>query len=203
MSPSNAARPAVLRGRAMTESRATPNPLTMETSSVVVGKGAMGENLKFGRGAAIAHDRRQRSARGIGRLLALTAVLSLGLGCLISWITTQGQVTQLSGELRATRHYLDRLQGELIAEQALFRSLPGIFPDQPCLIEIESTPDRTVYLTDGSVSEDLIRGLLAVGQVEVRPYQPAVETGLWRSLVRPVVAIEVVKDSYLLAQGEF
>jgi hypothetical protein len=77
-----------------------------------------------------------------------------------------------------------------------------VFPDQPCLIEIESTADRVVYLTDGQVSEDLVRGLLSLGHVEVRPYRPVVETSLWRSLVRPVVAIEVVKDSTQYFPGD-
>ncbi|MDP1559825.1 MAG: FecR/PupR family sigma factor regulator [Pirellulaceae bacterium] len=146
--------------------------------------------------------------RWSGTWLTLTVTAALLLVSTWSgwWFgTTQanGKVDVLETELQLTRHYADVVTGTLLAEQSTFRSLAGVFPDRPCLIEIENTNDRVVYLADGPVPEDLLRGLVQLGQVRVQPYRPEIETPLWNSLRRPVVAIEVEKfSSVLLAQGD-
>jgi len=134
--------------------------------------------------------------------LVTVALLTLGARGWGAWSEAQAALVALTEKLGQTQSYVEELQEELTAERTVFRSLRGVFPDHPCLIEIESTADRVVYLTDGQVSEDLVRGLLSLGQVEVRPFRPLVETSLWRSMVRPVVAIEVAKDSTQFFPGE-
>lgn len=135
-------------------------------------------------------------------LVTLGALLAVGASDWGALSESQAARVALTERLARTQAHVQELQEELSAERTVFRSLRGVFPDQPCLIEIESTADRVVYLTDGQVSEDLVRGLLSLGHVEVRPYRPVVETSLWRSLVRPVVAIEVVKDSTQYFPGD-
>jgi hypothetical protein len=146
--------------------------------------------------------------RWTGAWLTLTVTAALLLvsawsGWWFGATQANGKVDVLEADLQLTRHYADVVTGTLLAEQSTFRSLAGVFPDRPCLIEIENTNDRVVYLADGPVPEDLLRGLVQLGQVRVEPYRPEIETPLWNSLRRPVVAIEVEKfSSLLLAQGD-
>jgi hypothetical protein len=134
--------------------------------------------------------------------LVTVTLVTLGAREWRTWRGAEATRVELTERLAQTQNYVEELQQELVAERTVFRTLRSVFPDQPCLIEIESTEDRVVYLTDGRVSEDLVRGLLSLGQVEVRPFRPLVETSLWRSMVRPVVAIEVAKDSAQVFPGE-
>jgi len=175
--------------------------------------GAMGSGTTAGDREQRPKQRRQARTRvGWGPAMnwAVTAGLALVTVALVTLGTrdwgalSESQAARVALTERLTRAQanVQELQAELSAERTVFRSLRGVFPDQPCLIEIESTADRVVYLTDGQVSEDLVRGLLSLGHVEVRPYRPVVETSLWRSLVRPVVAIEVVKDSTQYFPGD-
>lgn len=136
--------------------------------------------------------------------LALLTVATITLGVHQWRAANQSELVrlELTERLAESLAQAEDLQQELVAERTVLRTLRSVFPDQPCLIEIESTEDRVVYLTDGRVSEDLVRGLLSLGQVEVRPFRPLVETSLWQSMVRPVVAIEVAKNSTQVFPGE-
>jgi hypothetical protein len=138
-------------------------------------------------------------------LLALTCAILLGT-VVGSWrmiADRAAMAATLEQELSVSHEYIEQLAGTILAERSTFRNLAGVFPDRPCLIEIENTGDRVVYLADGPVPEDLLRGLVNMGQVRVQPYQPDFETPLWKSLDRPIVAIEVDKfSSLLLAQGD-
>ncbi len=138
-------------------------------------------------------------------LLAVTCAILLGIVVGNWWLAANraSTVATLEQELSVSHEYIEQLAGTILAERSTFRNLAGVFPDRPCLIEIENTGDRVVYLADGPVPEDLLRGLVNMGQVRVQPYQPDFETPLWKSLDRPIVAIEVDKfSSLLLAQGE-
>jgi hypothetical protein len=138
-------------------------------------------------------------------LLAVTCAILLGTVVGSWWMVANraATVATLEQELSVSHEYIEQLAGTILAERSTFRNLAGVFPDRPCLIEIENTGDRVVYLADGPVPEDLLRGLVNMGQVRVQPYQPDFETPLWKSLDRPIVAIEVDKfSSLLLAQGE-
>lgn len=157
---------------------------------------------RFGWGSAMSWAGTAGLALVTVALVTLGALLAVGARGWGAFSEAQAARVALTDQLALTQTHVQELQAELNAERTVFRSLRGVFPDQPCLIEIESTADRVVYLTDGQVSEDLVRGLLSLGHVEVRPYRPVVETSLWRSLVRPVVAIEVVKDSTQYFPGD-
>lgn len=138
-------------------------------------------------------------------LLAVTCAILLGTVAGSWWIAANRATTvaTLEQELSVSHAYIQQLAGTMLAERSTFRNLAGVFPNRPCLVEIENTGDRVVYLADGPVPEDLLRGLVNMGHVRVQPYQPDFETPLWKSLDRPVVAIEVEKfSSLLLAQGD-
>ncbi|MBL8888744.1 MAG: hypothetical protein JNL67_02115 [Planctomycetaceae bacterium] len=137
-------------------------------------------------------------------LLATSAIVLTTLFSAWWMISTRGAtIAKLNHELSIAQQSIEYLTCTMLAERSMLRNLAGVFPDRPCLVEIENTGDRVVYLADGPVPEDLLRGLVNLGRVRVQPYQPDFETPLWKSLDRPVVAIEVDKfSSLLVAQGD-
>lgn len=170
---------------------------------------SMSARISEGQSAEKARDTRIEIRRRIPSVSQVFWAISCAvLGCLLagSWWTSASQATvvdELSAKLSESQDVAERLTGTMLAERSTFRNLAGVFPDRPCLIEIENTGDRVVYLADGPVPEDLLRGLVQMGQVKVQPYRPDIETPLWKSLDRPIVAIEVDKlSSLLVAQGD-
>ncbi len=149
------------------------------------------------------------SSNRLTRWCAAAAILMIVFGG--GWLSGNklGDVAQLNNEhdqLIAEVGDLKQLTSNLAAgwaaEQSMLRSVADLFPDAPMLLEIESTPWRTVYLTDRPASNQMISTLASMSrEVTVEPFRPEIVTPLWRSLNRPVVAIEVLKNDFPLLTG--
>jgi hypothetical protein len=152
------------------------------------------------------HGQKQGAARlGLTWAVSCTlAAVAFGLGWWFAQRPISDQWASLNAELRQARESIDELSIGWAAERETLRSLSDLFPDLPSVVEIENTASRTVYLTDRPVSEEMIKSFVATGRtIKVRPYQPEVATTMWRSLKKPVVAIEVYKFvPWLLDNGE-
>ncbi|MEZ6096445.1 MAG: hypothetical protein R3C03_19820 [Pirellulaceae bacterium] len=133
-----------------------------------------------------------------------TCLVGLILGAAAMWNWQHAKLIAMESQQQVDLERVQLLGTLLDSERMRLMSLSSIFPANAGLIEIENSPTHAVYLTDREIPNSIIDSFVAAGhQVEIRPYQPTIETDLMQSLVNPVLQIEVEKNvPFLLVQGD-